>query len=151
MATKGRFEPSVHRGDRHVMSAESQLPSPDSAGGLRLPEKAPELRLALQEAFDGSNGALALRLIDSLLDDNAADFTALLIQRADALRLLHRLHEAEEILKKVLKKDHSNAEAHFVRARCQFDSGHMAKGRDSIKLALHADPTHAKALRLESH
>lgn len=149
MAIKSGFESSVRKGG-HVMSQESQPPLPDPAvEGLGLHEKAGDLRLALQAAFDRSNGALALRLIDSLLDDNAADFTALLIQRADALRLLHRLHEAEEILKKVLKKDHSNAEAYYVRARCLFDSGHMAKGWDSIKLALHADPTHAQALRWE--
>jgi predicted Zn-dependent protease len=104
------------------------------------------LHSILQSAFEANDGAMALRIADRLLDGDPPDATALLMKRAEALRMLHRLHEAEEILRRILRHEPNNADAHFLRACCHFDGGRMAKGWHSIGLTLLVDPAHPMAL-----
>ncbi len=108
----------------------------------------PHLRAMLKQFQQPQDAEVALLLIDHMLSGEPPDETALLIQRADALRMLKRVEEAERILKPFLMdEDESHSEAHYVQAWCHFDSGFNGEGWDCIRDTLLLDVNHQKAIQ----
>lgn len=108
----------------------------------------PQLRSMLKQFNQPNDAEVALLVIDRIMGGKPTDEAALLIQRADALRMLKRVKEAERVLKPfLLDEDENHPEAHYVQAWCHFDSGHNGEGWDCIRDTLALDPNHQKAIQ----
>jgi tetratricopeptide (TPR) repeat protein len=115
----------------------------------RLSPDAPELRQMLRQFLEKNDGDLLLEVVDRILSGQPEDALALRVQRADALRMLKRFKQAEQALARVLAEDPENAEAHYVRAWCHFDSGKTDEGWHEIRETLRLDPNHQKAIQVK--
>lgn len=108
----------------------------------------PYLRSLLKQFHRPHEATVALAILDRILAGSPPDKTALLIQRADTLRMLKRVKEAEHILAPFIADEGEvHAEALYVQAWCHFDSGRNDKGWDCIQDVLLLDPNHQKAIQ----
>lgn len=108
----------------------------------------PGLRTMLKQFFRPHDAEVGLLVIDRILAGRPPDRAALKIQRADALRKLKRVKEAERVLKPFLLDDEEiHPEAHYVQAWCHFDSGRTAEGWNCIRDTLLLDKNHQLAIQ----
>ncbi len=109
----------------------------------------PMLRDLLTQFDQPHQAGMALTVLDRILTGNPPDALTLRLRRAEALRLLKRVKQAETLLKQILKEDPDNAEAYYIQAWCHFDSGRNEKGWDGIRDTLLLNPNHQKALMVK--
>lgn len=106
----------------------------------------PMLRVMEKQFRESGNGEGALVTVDRILSGSPPDALLLKAHRADALRLLKRMDEAEAQIARILEEDPRHAQALYVRAWCEFDTGRNEEGWESINEALWSDPNHEKAV-----
>jgi tetratricopeptide (TPR) repeat protein len=149
MGAMARVEEILPDGTRRVRFFQpDQFKQYMAANVARQAPDDPQLRVMLKQFHRPADAEVALLIIDHILSGNPPDEVALLIQRADTLRMLKRIPEAERVLRPfLLDEEENHPEAHYVQAWCHFDSGNNGEGWDCIRDTLLLDPNHQRAIQ----